>query len=423
MTGRIIVTTAIIISLATWSAGIADIVYLKDRGKLEGEVIPTRDDPDHLTVKTRFGNIRVARSKIERIESTAAPAESKGKEEKGKDEAPPEFTDTADDQFKFASWLRAHGQSAEATKKLERVIELDPNHAEARKLLGYKLVDGQWMTRDAEMEAQGYVKYRGKYILPQQKEALEQSETQSETRKELFRRVRYAERLLSSPDEKRQQQGFDLLQSITDPLAVEPIVEVLFERPDDAFRGVAIETLGSIEGRESDAALLRATLEDPARSNRTAAVDILVARKTPELIGQAMAYLTNNDNDKVARSAVLLGAFKDPSAIGPLVEALETKHRYVHEPTPQEIADSISNKKYVVNRTEILPDGTMVQRSRPRVTPIRGFAGEAKVIDETKRNPDVLRALIAITGQDFGYDEKAWERWLTEEHQRKAKQP
>ena len=38
--------------------------------------------------------------------------------------------------------------SAQREVHLRRVIELDPNHAEARHALGYSQVDGQWATRE-----------------------------------------------------------------------------------------------------------------------------------------------------------------------------------------------------------------------------------------------------------------------------------
>ena len=63
--------------------------------------------------------------------------------------------------------------NAQRETHLRRVIELDPNHAEARHALGYSQVNGKWATRDEVMTQRGYRKYKGKWMLPQEIDVLE----------------------------------------------------------------------------------------------------------------------------------------------------------------------------------------------------------------------------------------------------------
>ena len=58
----------------------------------------------------------------------------------------PTYADTAAAQWELAQWCREHKLTAQREMHLRRVIELDPNHVEARRALGYSQVDGQWVT-------------------------------------------------------------------------------------------------------------------------------------------------------------------------------------------------------------------------------------------------------------------------------------
>ena len=51
-------------------------------------------------------------------------------------------------QWKLAEWCHEHGLPDQRKTHLQRVIELDPDHVEARRLLGYSKIDGKWMTQE-----------------------------------------------------------------------------------------------------------------------------------------------------------------------------------------------------------------------------------------------------------------------------------
>ena len=76
-------------------------------------------------------------------------------------------------------WCRTQIDRA-AAGTFRRVIELEPNHAAARRALGYSQVNGKWTTQKEAMEEQGYVRKNGKWMLPQEVEL-------SENKRELMR--------------------------------------------------------------------------------------------------------------------------------------------------------------------------------------------------------------------------------------------
>ena len=76
----------------------------------------------------------------------------------------------------MAEWCRQHKLQDEYQRHLERILELDPNHADARTALGFRQKDGKWMNRDDVMAARGLVMYEGRYVTPQQVELMRAAE-------------------------------------------------------------------------------------------------------------------------------------------------------------------------------------------------------------------------------------------------------
>jgi hypothetical protein len=105
-----------------------------------------------------------------------------------------------------------------------------------------------------------------------------------------------------------------------------------------------------------------------------------------------LRYLKNRDNEIINRAGAALGQIGDPDAMGPLVDALITKHRFkVEDGNPDQHAYTFS------------PQGG-------------GFSfggGGPKFRNETVRNPEVLAALVHLSGgTSFDYDQEQWRRWL-----------
>jgi len=81
----------------------------------------------------------------------------------------------ADGWFSLALWADRNGLELDAKRLFGKVIRADPNHANARKRLGYVKYDGKWVKksqvaaleekkRAAEYKAKGYVQHDGEWI-------------------------------------------------------------------------------------------------------------------------------------------------------------------------------------------------------------------------------------------------------------------
>lgn len=411
---RLTVAGIAILMVATLNA---DVVIKNNGGRLEGEVLSDESDFQHIVIQTKFGKIQLPRSEVKDIEFSAAPdVDYNARAEAAKE--------TPADQYSLALWCLENNFKEQYQKHLERVIELDPNHEEARKRLGFVLRDGKWLTKDEVMAADGYVKYRGKWMLPQEREQAEKKRADQVRRGELAKVIRVAQRWLRQDDKDRQAQARADLLAIHDPVAVPLLMNMLAKKGTDQERRLLVDVLEGVEGPESTQALLELAMGDDQPANRRAAIEAVAPRKTVPLVHQVAKELTSNDNDRVNRAGAILAEIGDSSIVGALVDAVVTTHKTIIEPTFLDRLETMGSHKRRMTETVILPDGTMIRRNL-----LAGRTGndiltpddpQTRVIVEEKKNPEVVAALEKLTGKTFGFDENAWRIWLDTEYRKRA---
>ncbi len=87
-------------------------------------------------------------------------------------------------RWELYKWAKSKGFKKELTFILEAIVDLKPNDKKARKLLGHKKVDDQWMSPaeekrylkekfEAEQRAKGLVPYEGGWVTPEERDARE----------------------------------------------------------------------------------------------------------------------------------------------------------------------------------------------------------------------------------------------------------
>jgi hypothetical protein len=160
--------------------GAADVVHLKAGGTLEGEVTETEND---VIVRLPAGEVRLPRQSVLRIERKPSVMQ-----EYGKRAAALQHDDTAG-HYELGVWARQQGLETQARAHFQTVIALDPNHAGAREALGYRLVEGRWMTEADEMRARGLVFHDGQWMSPEAAAKLKALEAQLEIAKEERRKA------------------------------------------------------------------------------------------------------------------------------------------------------------------------------------------------------------------------------------------
>jgi hypothetical protein len=82
------------------------------------------------------------------------------------------YPQTIDGQMELARWCTSHKLFDQARAHLTKVLEWDPSHPQARQLLGFRMVNGSWVSEEEMSQAQERVR-RAQAALAQWKPRLE----------------------------------------------------------------------------------------------------------------------------------------------------------------------------------------------------------------------------------------------------------
>ncbi len=143
---------------------IADVLYLKKGGRLEGVLVG--ETATSLTIDVGVGRISLPRSavqKVERKESALSEYRTRlAAIEPGDVQAFAEL----------ARYAAGNGLRTEARLMWARVVSLDPNNVEGHLYLGHVLVAGRYMEADEDQRAQGMVRFDGRWMTPGEQDSL-----------------------------------------------------------------------------------------------------------------------------------------------------------------------------------------------------------------------------------------------------------
>jgi hypothetical protein len=384
--------TAVLMGLPLLWAGVgnaarADVIELANGGRIEGRIVEGGGDAVNYVIETSAGRVTVARGQVKRVEA-ASDAE---KEYEALARTAP---NTAEAHWKLYEWCRDNKLRDLAQQHLTRLLALEPDHAQARAILGFKKLDGEWMTQDQIMASRGMVRYEGRYLAPQQVELLErQKEAKAaylDWRKELDR-LRRA--LLNDRYPDRAAEAHKQIVAIRDPLAADPLVALLRKEKDPALLRLWLEVASQLDAQSVVSLLVEFSLFHEIAEVRYQSLDYLIQSGRPGLAAPYLRHLSSTDNEIVNRAASALSQIGDPDAIGPLIDVLITTHKVqVGSGDPGQMSVGMSSS------------GGMSM----------GMGGGAKSRNVPIRNPDVLTALVSLTGiNDFEYDQVAWRNWLS----------
>ena len=305
------------------------------------------------------------------------------------------YPDTVEGQWKLAEWCRERRLVKQRKRHLGRIIELDPDHAEARRALGYLQENGRWVTREQLMAQRGYKYYKGRYRTVQEIELLEQKRKINTAEKEWFAKLKRWRRWLGS---EKDLQGRKNIKAVNDPMAVKALADALKKDDNPAARILYTEVLAQIGTTEAVKALAECSIEDPVEEVRLTCMDHLEQINSHEVTAYYVGKLRDKKNRVVNLSAVALGRMKDPSAVGPLIDALVTTHK-------------LKTSKPGGSGSTTTTFGTGPGGSGAPGGGGMSMGGGPKIYTLRFRNQKVLDALVAITGRNFNFDRRAWKYW------------
>jgi hypothetical protein len=297
------------------------------------------------------------------------------------------YADTVADQWKLAEWCREHKLFAQRDTHLERIIALDPNHSEARRLLGYSMVDGRWARQDEVMQERGYVRYKGRWRTQQEIDLMEKKRKQELDEKEWFKKLDTWRSWLPGD---RHETARESILAIDDPMAIKALMHGLKNDGNSDVRVLYAEVLAKFHTADTIKALANAALEDEESEVRISCLEQLRKRPNPDAVNYFCQQLKSKDNSRVNRAGAALGQMNDLSAVGPLIDALVTAHKF---------KINANQNQYNVGFGSGSGGGFTAGNS-------------TRIISKNLSNQDVLDALVVLTKQNFNFDQLAWKYWL-----------
>ena len=182
-------------------------------------------------------------------------------------------------------------------------------------------------TREELMAARGLIAYNGGYYTRQHIELLKQAQAAKKTDADWKNQLQRRRRWLSGRRKDRSDEALREIRQIKDPAAGPALVSLLDAEKHPEVKRLLIDVAAALGTSEVLEKLVQISLTDPDEELRYAALDHLVATGRPGLAGPYIRALKSNDNVIVNRAAEALGTIGNREAIGPLIRALVTKHK------------------------------------------------------------------------------------------------
>jgi len=407
-----------LLAVAVASPVHADLLRLKAGGELRGKIVKSGSTKptDHITLETLTGAmVTVERSEVALVIPRPIAVEEYETRLR-------HLPDTLEAHWELAEWCRSKSLSAQRETHLQRVIEFDPDHEAAHLALGHTWKDGGWVDWDEYMAARGYVKYKGKYVTQQELDLLEKTAAELKREQEWYPKVRLWTGWLTGRDPDRAQQALLAFRGIDDDDAAAAVQRFLGEHAAREARLLAVEVLTRSGGQKSALALARIVLRDPEVEVRYNALQGIAEQHFSAVLPLFVRELRNEANAVVCRAGQALQRVGDERAIGPLIDALVTSHKYqVRTPGGSGSSYSFARDGSVMGSTPLgslppaieaglrtgqFPHGVIVLNPPGSSQPMKTV-----LVRVEHQNAEVLTALQKLTGQNFGYDERLWRLW------------
>lgn len=380
----------------------ADVLHLKNGGTVEGQVLGI--EQGRYRVRTPIGIVSVASDDVLRREQSETPLSEY-------DRRLAETPDTAAGWYALAQWCGRHGLARQRRAHLLRVLELNPDHAGARVALGYVRVDGMWV--DGRR--------------PTSRPTSAPADDGDAALREAVRvaRGRWSRQILAirtnmldTRIDRLVREGRARILAIHDPLAILPMVRILSAGGYNS-RQALVDALSGFTEDEATMNLTALALADPDPGIRRQCVVELAKRNDPRVPQRIREALRSDSDVLIRNAAVALGVLKDRGAIPLLIHVLTAQRNKAIEVPVRRYFGQFP----VVfgQSTKLTVNGSSYQLSPAlgvnNVVTAAGYVETPRYVkrDVTVYRTDVLEALKAITGQNFGFDALAWRNWYQED--------
>jgi hypothetical protein len=176
-----------------------------------------------------------------------------------------DYADTAEGQLSLADWCAKRGLAEQERAHLTRVVSINADHAEARRRLGFRRVNGDWMT-DADIA--------------------QVNAQRADDRKNLEAwrpKIEIVLQQLQQTSELRRKTAEAKILEIRDVTAIPALEQLLVNQSEDTAQ-LVVETLGNMPVHEASEALARIAALSQWEKVRLAAAMKLKARPQDDYV-------------------------------------------------------------------------------------------------------------------------------------------
>jgi len=430
----------------------ADRIMLRGGGQIHGKLIADPSDPNHLTFVGEAGKKPIIYKPEQIIQ--VVPEKSalddyvllRAKERS-----------IAEEEYQLGVWCEDHKLKDLAENHFEAAIRLDAQYAPAHEKLGHVLSNDHWLNADEQREAQGMVKYRGRWMTAEEKDRLEDEASVAAENQSWLRRIKVARDAYQFGPDARAKEAEKRLLAIREVAAVGPVLRVLGADPNPSVRELAGRVLGGVPGPEASSALVARLLGETDGTVRERTLAEASRRDRDEVLPRLIRALKSPRADVINRAAWSLGQLDARSAVPQLIPVLTfTEYRTEMVPVSGGGNGGVDGSGLGPNNLggggvgfSNFSGSTYLGITPPVVGPgvvaygavgvpygsgaslgggglgvggggvgmsVGGGGGGVKAIPQIvpvdHPNVEVLAALVKLTGQDFGYNVPIWKRWM-----------
>jgi hypothetical protein len=425
----VLVAPAMIVLGALPRAARADSIILRGGGQVQGKVVPDPNDENRVHVWLLQGRkpLSFLKSQILEIVPKASPLDDYLLRRQ-------KTAETAQAQFELGTWCEEHKLTDLARLHFEAALVRDRSFGPAHEKLGHIYRDGYWLTRDELSELQGLVKYKGRWMSAEEKARHDAQDKATASQTAWIRRIKLLRQAIASGPTDRQREAEIQMMSIRESEAVGPLVRVLGE-DEPPMRILLAQVLSGIEGPQATAALAKQVLAEPTSEVRSVLFEKLKDREDPAKLVPLVRALSSANIAMINRAAWVLGNLGVVEAVPKLIHALLTDEQHlVMVPTGNQAGVggppagyaplAVNGSSAAILTPPAVGPGVVAYgvMSAPFYNlPIAPFdlgaqiqpRAEPRFVTFTFRNTEVLSALRKLTEQDFGYDVRAWRKWVS----------
>jgi hypothetical protein len=368
------------------------VFLLVTGGQLEGQLLNPDEQPrqSYLVRTETGGTVKLTSAQVDRVLTVS---EDLAWYRQMLPNVPP----TVEGHWAMAEECRQRNLKQQREFHLQEILNLDPEHAEARYGLGFSKIDGNWVHTDEWMSSRGYVRYRGAWRIAQDV-ALEQAADNHEKQVKDWRQKVKTWRTAILKRRGKELESLEAIRAIRDPAAAPALAEIVEDAHElRDLRLVCIEVLGKLRTARGLAAFVKQAVEDGDPHIREACLDQLSRFGAPQAVRACEKMLTSKDNKRINRAALCLGVLQDTSATRSLINALVTEHKFVIQTggSPGQMNLGFGGGPGAGGNSF-------------------SAGGRPQTIEKRFQNEGVLSALVALhPGINFGYDVDAWKRWYS----------